>query len=385
MSQDYPAAFDDVQPDNLRRAGGPSSVLLFFAAHIAWQRNPMGSPIPARFLFFILGLLLLVAIWLSLALGPMSLALGDSLAAALRLVGVPIEPAGLEQAELILAQIRLPRTLLGCAVGAVLALCGVAMQGLFRNPLADPGLVGVSSGAALGAAIAIVGSTFAPALVPGWEPYVLSVFAFVGGLVVTLLVYRLGRRNGQTHVATMLLAGIALTALAGAVVGLFTYLADDRTLRSLTFWNLGSLNGASYARLWPLLLITVAVALWLPRRAKALNALLLGESEARHLGFDVERVKRELVICTALGVGAAVAAAGLIGFVGLVVPHLMRLLVGPDHRLLLPASALAGASLLLLADVAARLVIAPAELPIGIVTALLGAPFFLYLLLRERV
>ncbi len=385
MSQDYPAAFDDVQPDNLRRAGGPSSVLLFFAAHIAWQRNPMGSPIPARFLFFILGLLLLVAIWLSLALGPMSLALGDSLAAALRLVGVPIEPAGLEQAELILAQIRLPRTLLGCAVGAVLALCGVAMQGLFRNPLADPGLVGVSSGAALGAAIAIVGSTFVPALVPGWEPYVLSVFAFVGGLVVTLLVYRLGRRNGQTHVATMLLAGIALTALAGAVVGLFTYLADDRTLRSLTFWNLGSLNGASYARLWPLLLITVAVALWLPRRAKALNALLLGESEARHLGFDVERVKRELVICSALGVGAAVAAAGLIGFVGLVVPHLMRLLVGPDHRLLLPASALAGASLLLLADVAARLVIAPAELPIGIVTALLGAPFFLYLLLRERV
>ncbi len=385
MSQDYPAAFDDVQPDNLRRAGGPSSVLLFFAAHIAWQRNPMGSPIPARFLFFILGLLLLVAIWLSLALGPMSLALGDSLAAALRLVGVPIEPAGLEQAELILAQIRLPRTLLGCAVGAVLALCGVAMQGLFRNPLADPGLVGVSSGAALGAAIAIVGSTFVPALVPGWEPYVLSVFAFVGGLVVTLLVYRLGRRNGQTHVATMLLAGIALTALAGAVVGLFTYLADDRTLRSLTFWNLGSLSGASYARLWPLLLITVAVALWLPRRAKALNALLLGESEARHLGFDVERVKRELVICTALGVGAAVAAAGLIGFVGLVVPHLMRLLVGPDHRLLLPASALAGASLLLLADVAARLVIAPAELPIGIVTALLGAPFFLYLLLRERV
>lgn len=385
MSQDYPPAFDDVQPDNLRRAGGPSSVLLFFAAHIAWQRNPMGSPIPARFLFSILGLLLLVAIWLSLALGPMSLALGDTLAAALRLVGVPIEPAGLEQAELILAQIRLPRTLLGCAVGAVLALCGVAMQGLFRNPLADPGLVGVSSGAALGAAIAIVGSTFVPALVPGWEPYVLSVFAFVGGLVVTLLVYRLGRRNGQTHVATMLLAGIALTALAGAVVGLFTYLADDRTLRSLTFWNLGSLNGASYARLWPLLLITVAVALWLPRRAKALNALLLGESEARHLGFDVERVKRELVICSALGVGAAVAAAGLIGFVGLVVPHLMRLLVGPDHRLLLPASALAGASLLLLADVAARLVIAPAELPIGIVTALLGAPFFLYLLLRERV
>ncbi|RMH99893.1 iron ABC transporter permease [Pseudomonas songnenensis] len=345
----------------------------------------MGSLVPARLLFVVLALLLLIAIWLSLALGPLNLALGDSLAAAFRLLGAPIERAGLEQAELVLAQIRLPRTLLGCAAGAVLALCGVAMQGLFRNPLADPGLVGVSSGAALGAAVAIVGATFVPGLPLIWEPYLLSAFAFIGGLGVTLLVYRLGRRDGQTHVATMLLSGIALTALAGAVVGLFTYLADDRTLRSLTFWNLGSLNGASYARLWPLLLITIAVAFWLPQRAKALNALLLGESEARHLGFDVERIKRELVVCTALGVGAAVAAAGLIGFVGLVVPHLMRLLVGPDHRLLLPASALAGASLLLLADVAARLVIAPAELPIGIVTALLGAPFFLYLLLRERV
>jgi iron complex transport system permease protein len=155
-------------------------------------------------------------------------------------------------------------------------------------------------------------------------------------------------------------------------------------LRTLTFWNLGSLNGASYARLWPLLLITLAVALWLPRRAKALNALLLGESEARHLGFSVEKLKRELVFCTALGVGAAVAAAGMIGFIGLVVPHVLRLVVGPDHRVLLPALALAGASLLLFADLAARLTLAPAELPIGIVTALIGAPFFLYLLLKSR-
>ena len=278
----------------------------------------------------------------------------------------------------------MPRTLLGLAVGMVLALCGVAMQGLFRNPLADPGLVGVSSGAALGAAVAIVGGAAFGGLPEAFAPYLLSACAFVGGLLVTALVYRLGRRDGQTNVATMLLAGIALTALAGAAIGLFTYLADDATLRTLTFWNLGSLNGASYARLWPLLLATLAVALWLPRRARALNALLLGESEARHLGFDVERLKRELVFCTALGVGAAVAAAGLIGFIGLVVPHLMRLLVGPDHRLLLPASALAGASLLLLADLVARLALAPAELPIGIVTALIGAPFFLYLLVRGR-
>lgn len=331
-----------------------------------------------------LGLLLLSALWLSLALGPVSLPLADTLCAALRLLGVPLEGEGLQQAELILGQIRLPRSLLGLAVGAVLALSGVAMQGLFRNPLADPGLVGVSGGAALGAATAIVGGSFMGGLPAAFAPYLLSLCAFFGGLAVTAVVYRFGRRDGQTDVATMLLAGVAMTAMAGAGVGLFTYLADDATLRSLTFWNLGSLNGASYARLWPLLLVTVGVAWWLPRRAAALNALLLGESEARHLGFDVERIKLELVLCTALGVGAAVAAAGLIGFIGLVVPHLMRLLVGPDHRVLLPASLLAGASLLLLADLVARLLLAPAELPIGIVTALIGAPFFLYLLVRGR-
>lgn len=337
-----------------------------------------------RSLLVALGLLLLLAIWLSLALGPVSLPLGETLRAGLRLLGLPLDGAGLERAELILGQIRLPRTLLGLAVGAVLALTGVSMQGLFRNPLADPGLVGVSSGAALGAAFAIVLGASSGAVPEAVAPYLLSVSAFAGGLLVTSLVFRLGRRQGQTSVAYMLLAGVALTALSGAVIGLLTYLADDATLRSLTFWNLGSLNGASYARLWPLLLVTTLVALWLPRRARALNALLLGESEARHLGFDVERLKRELVLCTALGVGAAVAAAGMIGFIGLVVPHLVRLLVGPDHRVLLPASLLAGASLLLFSDLLARMLLAPAELPIGIITALLGAPFFLYLLLRGR-
>ncbi|WP_183142207.1 iron ABC transporter permease [Pseudomonas cichorii] len=326
----------------------------------------------------------MVSFWLSLALGPMSLPLSDTLRAALRLTGLPVAGESLEQAELILGQIRVPRTLLGLAVGAVLALSGVAMQGLFRNPLADPGLVGVSSGASLGAALAIVGVSLWGNVPDAIAPYLLSACAVVGGLLVTSMVYRLGRRDGQTSVATMLLAGIALTALSVSIIGLLTYLADDATLRTLTFWNMGSLNGATYARLWPLLLVCVAIIFWLPRRAKALNALLLGESEARHLGINVEVLKRELVFCTALGVGVAVAAAGMIGFIGLIVPHLMRLLAGPDHRVLLPASALAGASLLLFADIIARLVMAPAELPIGIVTALLGAPFFLYLLVRGR-
>lgn len=344
----------------------------------------MRRGIAPRTLYLGLGVGCVLAIWLSLALGPVSLPLGDTLKASLRLVGLPIDGTGLEQAELIVGQIRLPRTLLGLAVGAVLALSGVAMQGLFRNPLADPGLVGVSSGAALGAAIAIVGESRFGEVPEALSPYLLSICAFLGGLGVTALVYRLGRKDGQTRVATMLLAGIALTALAGAAVGLFTYIADDATLRSLTFWNLGSLNGASYARLWPLLVISLVVACWLPRRADALNALLLGESEARHLGVEVEALKRELVLCTALGVGAAVAAAGMIGFIGLVVPHLVRQLSGPDHRVLLPASLLAGATLLLFADLIARLALAPAELPIGIVTAFLGAPFFLYLLVRGR-
>lgn len=340
--------------------------------------------VTARPLFLLLGFLLLLVVWLSLALGPVSLPLGDTLRALAHMAGLPVSADGLGQAELIVGQIRLPRTLLGIATGGVLALAGVAMQGLFRNPLADPGLIGVSSGAALGAAIAIVFGASIGGLPEAFAPYLLSACAFAGGLMVTALVYRLGRHNGQTSVATMLLAGIALTALAGALIGLFTYLADDATLRTLTFWNLGSLNGASYPRLWPLLLITLLVACWLPRRVDALNALLLGESEARHLGFDVERLKVELILCTALGVGAAVAAAGMIGFIGLVVPHLLRLIVGPDHRILLPASMFGGAILLLLADLIARLALAPAELPIGIVTALIGAPFFLYLLIRGR-
>lgn len=337
-----------------------------------------------RGLFVALSVLLLLAFWLSLALGPVSLPLIDTVRAVGRAAGLPLDGSGLERTEMILGQIRLPRTLLGLAVGAVLGLCGVAMQGLFRNPLADPGLIGVSSGAALGAALAIVGGSHFGGLPEAFAPYLLSVAAFAGGLLVTAWVFRLGRRGGQTSVATMLLAGIALSALAGALIGLCTYLADDATLRTLTFWNLGSLNGASYARLWPLLLVCSLVAAWLPRRAMALNALLLGESEARHLGVDVEALKRELIFCTALGVGAAVAAAGLIGFVGLIVPHLLRLIAGPDHRVLLPASALAGASLLLGADLIARLALVPAELPIGIVTALLGAPFFIYLLMRDR-
>lgn len=288
------------------------------------------------------------------------------------------------QNSLVVWQIRMPRTLLGVMAGAILAICGVAMQGLFRNPLADPGLIGVSSGAALGAGIAIVFGASLTTIPQFIEPYLLSVFAFLGGIAVTWLVYRLGLRNGRTDVPTMLLAGVAITALSGAGIGLLSYFADDSMLRKLTFWNMGSLNGAIYPNLWPLLIVTIAICGFLPFRANGLNALLLGESEARHLGVNVERLKIELILCTALGVGTAVAATGMIGFIGLVVPHLIRLIAGPNHRVLLPAAAIAGACLLLLADIVARVILAPAELQIGIVTAFIGAPFFLYLLVRRR-
>lgn len=332
------------------------------------------------FLFILLGLIMVVAFGLSLSLGQIHLAPMDVLQALAAMMGWSESPG---QAALVLEQLRLPRALMGAAAGAILAVSGVAMQGLFRNPLADPGLIGVSSGAALGAAMVIVfGTRLFSGLPPFWSPYLLTGCAFIGGLMVTALVYRIGRRKGHTSVATMLLAGIALTAISGAVVGLLTYLADDGTLRTLTFWNMGSLNGASYRQLWPVLAVMVVLTAYLPRRADALNALLLGESEARHLGFDVERLKAELIFCTALGVGTAVAAVGLIGFVGLVVPHLIRLISGPDHRALIPAALMGGATLLLLADLVARMALSPAELPIGIVTALIGGPFFLYLLLK---
>ncbi len=282
----------------------------------------------------------------------------------------------------ILWQIRLPRVVLAAAVGAVLALCGAVMQGLFRNPLADPSLIGVSSGASVGASLAIV---LAAAWLPGLVGLpVTAASAFLGGLLATLLVYRLATSALGTSVATMLLAGIAITALAGAAGSLLSYFADNTTLRRISLWQMGSLSGAGRDRAMLMAAVAVALAAWLPRYARPLNAMLLGESEARHLGVPVQAIKRQLIVLTALGVGCAVASAGIVAFVGLVVPHIVRLLAGPDHRYLLPASALGGALLVVAADTLARVVIAPVELPTGVITALLGAPFFVALLYQQR-
>ena len=289
------------------------------------------------------------------------------------------------QAWMVVEVIRMPRTVLGVIVGSTLAICGGAMQGLFRNPLADPSIIGVSSGAALGAGVGIVLTGLLPVtLVSTFHIYTVPFLAFLGGFGATLLVYKIGTTSHGSSVATMLLAGIAIGALSGAGMGILNYVADDTMLRNLTFWQMGSLGGATWDQLVFIVPVMVMIQVLLISQAKGLNALLLGESEARHLGHNIQSLKVRLIILTALGVGVSVSVSGMIGFVGLVVPHLVRMTIGPDHRYLLPASALLGASLLLFADVIARVVITPAELPIGIVTALLGAPFFMSLLWQQR-
>lgn len=286
---------------------------------------------------------------------------------------------------LVLVSIRLPRALLAMLVGAALAVSGAILQGLFRNPLADPGLIGVSAGAALAAGLTIVLGDALLAPLIGKLPFaLLPAGAFLGGLASTLLLYAIATRSGRTSIATLLLAGVAMGALSGAMSGFLAFLSDDRQLRDLTFWTMGSLSGASWTKLLavlPVMLLLVPACLML---ARGLDALALGEAEAYHLGLPVQRIKGLAILACALAVGASVAVAGMIGFVGIVVPHLLRLLVGAGHRHLLPFSALGGAILLLGADLVARQVVAPAELPIGIITAALGAPFFLWLLLRRN-
>lgn len=287
--------------------------------------------------------------------------------------------------RIIVFDIRLPRALLGLLIGAALAVSGAVMQGLFRNPLADPGLIGISSGAALGAVLMIVlGGTLPMGLLGFFGGFALPIAAFAGGLITTLLLYRVATRHGQTSVATMLLAGIAVAALAGAITGILIYMADDRQLRDVTFWNLGSLAGATWAKVLtagPIILISLTV---LPFLSRGLNAITLGEATAFHMGIKVQKLKNIAVVSVAGAVGASVAVSGGIAFVGIVVPHILRMVIGPDHRYLLPASALLGGILLLAADMLARTIVAPAELPIGIITALAGAPFFLWVLLRGR-
>lgn len=331
----------------------------------------------------LLTLLLLVAL---VGASLMSLAIGASGTSLWRVFNDLVSGQSLSlRDQVVLWDIRVPRTVLGVLVGASLAMSGAVLQGLFRNPLADPGIVGVSSGAGLGAISAIVLGSFLPAvLAERLGYYLVPLAAFLGGWASTLVLYGISTRKGRTSVGTMLLAGIALGALTGALSGIMVYVADDQQLRDLTFWGMGSLAGATWTKVIAATPLIMVAMLGTPFLARALNGLSLGEASAAHIGIPVQRMKRLAILAVAAATGASVAVSGGIGFVGIVVPHLLRLMVGPDHRYLLINSGLLGAALLLIADVISRTIIAPAELPIGIVTATLGGPFFLWILLRQR-
>lgn len=320
----------------------------------------------------VVGLLAVAA----LASGPVSIQ-PDRLWATLLGQGNAVETA-------VFWVIRLPRLLLGLAAGAALALSGAALQGTLRNPLADPGLIGITAGASLGSVMVIVlGGTITDALPTALRPWLLPVAAFLGAALVIALVLSLAQRDGKTSVATLILAGVAINATAYAIIGGLVYISDNDQLRDLTFWTMGALAGAG----WPLALITAALtalsAPLLVGQAQALDMLQLGERAAFHAGLDVERCKRRVALGTAIAVGAVTAAAGPIGFIGLVAPHLARLIFGPRHALLLPTAVLMGTALVLAADLAVRLVAPPAEPPLGLATSLMGGPFFLWLLLRS--
>jgi iron complex transport system permease protein len=330
----------------------------------------------------ILGLVLLVIAVIAAAVGAAGIPFPRLIAAFGIAAG---DPSFIERDALVLWSIRLPRIALAAVIGGLLAAAGTIMQGLFRNPLADPGLVGVSSGGALAAAGTIVlGDKVLAAAGIALPVAILPFAAFIGSLITTIVLYRFATREGRTSIATFLLGGLAIAALAGAGIGLLVFLADDRQLRDITFWMLGSLGGATWAKLEATAPFLAVIVIALPFVARGLDLLVLGEAEAFYGGIAVERLKRIGIVLVAAATGAAVSVSGVIGFVGIIVPHLLRLSIGAGHRLLLPGSVLFGAALLLAADTVARVIAAPAELPIGIVTALLGAPFFLGLLLRQR-
>lgn len=327
-----------------------------------------------------LGALLIGIFCLSVVAGTVPIAWTSLFDIILHSIGILEETTVPSGEAYIINYLRLPRSIFGVLVGSSMAIAGALMQGLFRNPLADPGLIGVSSGAALGAAIVIVlGFTLplAPALT-------LPIFAFCGGVLATVIVMRLSMINGRTNIGNMLLAGIAINAIAGSATGLLVYVANDEQLRSLTFWTMGSLGSANWDNLPFLAVLAFVPAVIGLSLGKTLNAFLLGENEALLLGVPVEKIKYLVIVIVCLIIGTCVSLTGMIGFIGLVVPHLCRMIFGPDNQKVLLGSLLLGASLLVGADLISRTIVSPAELPIGIVTSLVGGPFFLWLLFQKK-
>lgn len=328
---------------------------------------------------------LILAVLIGCATGAVSVSPAQLVAILGYKLGLSSADGFTPQQETVIWDIRLPRVMLSVLAGAILSLSGAAVQGLFRNPLADPGIIGISAGAAMFASIVIVLAGSAFTLGSGLAGFsFLTLGTFAGAILASMVVFGIGKSKRGTSVAHMLLGGIAITAIAGSVTGLLTYLSTDAQLRSLTFWTMGSLGGADWKNVSIVMVsFTVAFCLLLSM-SKALNAFALGEQEAQHLGIHIERTKNTILFVTSAAIGATVAFCGIISFIGLVIPHILRLTGGYDHRFLLPASALGGGILLCLADTLSRTLAAPAEIPVGIITALVGAPVFLFLLIRQK-
>ncbi len=322
--------------------------------------------------------LLVTAILTCFVVGPLKLPIGDVIHVIAAQSGL-VDYGDLSRRDIaVVWDLRLPRILMACVVGASLAAAGAALQGLFGNVLADPGVIGVSSGASLGAVAAIV---VGADVMGRWT---VTGAAFIGGCLATALIYALARSDRAGATTTMLLVGIAIGAGCSAATGFFTYISNTTQLEQLTFWQMGSLARVSWAELKaasPAFAIGLA---GLFRLGRPLDLLALGERQARHLGLDVHRTRLLLIVLAALLVGSAVAFAGAVGFVGLVVPHIVRLMIGPGHRWLLPIAAVLGAMLIVIADTAARTLDSPMEVPLGLFTAAIGAPFFLWLIRRRR-
>lgn len=285
----------------------------------------------------------------------------------------------------VLIELRIPRILMAILTGSALAISGTSLQGLFKNPLASPDLIGITSGAVLFAALTIVfGSTIMHLLPPFFRYTLLSIMAFLGALLTMLFVYKMATSNGKTHILILLLSGVAISALTGAVTGFLTYISTEEELRNITFWSLGSLAGANWWKVSLVFIIVLIGSIILLRKGKILNALMLGEKEAAHLGFDIEKNKRQIIVITSLMVGSVVAFNGTIGFIGLVIPYILRFVFNSNYTILLPLSMILGAVVLLIADTISRIIVIPAELPIGILTAIMGAPVFISILINYK-
>lgn len=323
--------------------------------------------------------LLIVSIVLNITIGAFSISIFE-------LVEALLNPNENQIYYQVIADIRFPRVALGVLVGIAFGISGAMMQTLFKNPLADPGLIGVSAGASAGVVIFMLLAKFLPEMFySGFLSYLSLPFsAFLGAVITIFVIYKLASVYNKVAVTVMLLAGIAINAMLGALVGLFTYVSTEEELKSFTFWTMGSLSDGDLKVILTLVPIVLITYIFAHKKKVELNLMLLGEDEARNSGVNAERLKKMIIFFVSLSIGASVAFCGIIGFIGLIVPHIARQLVGSNHKFFIPLSAILGAFVLLWADSLARTIVAPAELPIGIITAILGAPFFLWLLMKNR-